>query len=63
MDPLISLLFILISLYFSVSPTIENTNILMDSVPEGFQLEKFQREIQSLKGVLEIHQFHLREFI
>ena len=45
LDPLISLLFILISLYFSISPTIENTNILMDSIPEGFKLEKFKRDI------------------
>ena len=45
LDPLISLLFIIISLYFSIEPTKENANILMDTVPEGFEVEKFQREL------------------
>lgn len=62
LDPVISFIFIIISLSFSFGPTKEILNTLLDSVPEDFNLDNLKKRLILVKGVEQIHDLHVWEY-
>lgn len=59
---MISFLFIIISVTFSIKPTKEMVNILLDSVPEDFDFNGLQKQFILIKGVQMMHDLHVWEY-
>lgn len=62
LDPIISYIFVYISLWFSFEPLKEIFDLLLDTIPKDFDVKKLKRSILKNKHVLKINDFHLREF-
>jgi cobalt-zinc-cadmium efflux system protein len=58
-DPLISIFISVLILYSSWSLIKESVSILMQSVPKGIRLEEVQETIESVDGVLKVHDLHV----
>jgi cobalt-zinc-cadmium efflux system protein len=58
-DPLISLFIAVLILYGSWRLLNESVNILMESVPSGMELERIRAAMQSVEGVIKVHDLHV----
>ncbi len=58
-DPVVSILIGGIILKGAVELVLESSDILLESVPRGISLEKVNDSMQSVKGVLDVHDLHL----
>ncbi|MFQ5917788.1 MAG: cation diffusion facilitator family transporter [Candidatus Binatia bacterium] len=58
-DPIISILIGGLILYTSWGLIKESVDILMQSVPEGISLDEVQRAMESIRGVLKVHDLHV----
>ena len=58
-DPLISFLIGALILYTSWGLIRESADILMQSVPRGIRLDEVQNSMESLTGVLKVHDLHV----
>ncbi len=58
-DPLVSILIAGIILYTSWGLIKESVDILMQSVPEGISLNEVQRAMESVNGILKVHDLHI----
>ena len=59
LDPVISIIFIIISILFSIKPAIEIINILTDSVPEGIKVTDIYKKLHRVKNVKSVHDLHI----
>jgi zinc transporter 2 len=60
-DPLISVVFSIIALSFSIPVTIQIIRLLLDTTPKELDMEKFQKDLSNIKYVREIHDLHVWE--
>ncbi len=58
-DPLLSLLIVLMILWATWSLLRESMNLAIDSVPNGTDLEGIRRFLKEQKGVLQLHDLHV----
>lgn len=58
-DPLVSILIGLLVLLGSVQLIRESVSILMESMPQGINIEELIEDIQKIKGVEEVHDLHV----
>ena len=58
-DPLISVFIGLLILYTSWGLVKDSVNILMQSVPEGIDIEEVQNAMEQVRGVLKTHDLHV----
>jgi cobalt-zinc-cadmium efflux system protein len=58
-DPLVSILIGILILYGSVRLLIDAGHILMESVPKGMELEEIREAMQSVTGVIRVHDLHV----
>jgi cobalt-zinc-cadmium efflux system protein len=58
-DPLVSILIAGIILFTSWGLIRESVDILMQSVPEGISLNEVQKAMESVKGILKVHDLHI----
>lgn len=58
-DPLISIFIALLILYGSWRLLNECVNILLESVPRGMELERIREAMQSVVGVIRVHDLHV----
>ena len=59
MDPIISIIFILISITFSIKPAIEIFNLLTDSVPDGLKVMDVYKKFHKIDNVKSVHDMHI----
>jgi cobalt-zinc-cadmium efflux system protein len=58
-DPLISLLIMIVVLYGTWSLLTESLRLSMDAVPEKIYIEKFKRLVNDMPGVIRMHHIHI----
>jgi zinc transporter 2 len=58
-DPVLSILFAIIAILFSVPPIKDICNLILDSAPEDVDMDKIRFEINSLEGVTDVHDLHI----
>ena len=59
LDPIISIVFSIIAVGFSIPVTIQIMRLLLDATPDDLDLEQFKRELGNIKYVKEIHDLHV----
>ncbi|HXD92295.1 MAG TPA: cation diffusion facilitator family transporter [Bacteroidia bacterium] len=58
-DPLISLIIMIVVLFSTLSLLVESFRLSLDAVPEDINMEKIKSETLKIKGVKEIHHIHV----
>lgn len=58
-DPLVSVLIGFLILYTSWGLVRESVDVLMQSVPEGIDVEELQRSLEQVSGVIKVHDLHV----
>ena len=58
-DPLCSLLIVVIISYSAFPQLIRVTKVVMQFVPDGIDVDALQREVKGIDGILDIHDFHV----
>jgi cobalt-zinc-cadmium efflux system protein len=58
-DPLISLIIMVVVIYSTWGLLTESLHLLLDAVPSSIKVEEIKAEILKLKGVKEIHHIHI----
>ena len=59
LDPIISIVFVVIATSFSIPVARSIILMLLDSTPENLDIERFSLQLQSLKYVKEVHDLHV----
>lgn len=63
LDPIISIIFTIISISFTIPISIEIFYLLIDATPSDLDIKKLKENILNLENVKSIHEFHLRDII
>lgn len=58
-DPLLSIMFIIITVYVTIPVTIDIVQLLMDSTPKNLDIQKFKEKLEKIQYVEEIHDLHV----
>jgi cobalt-zinc-cadmium efflux system protein len=58
-DPVLSLIIAGLILWSSLGIVRETLNILLEGAPRGLHLEKIRSEMESIEGVLDVHDLHV----
>lgn len=58
-DPLLSILFTIISFAVSIPVTLDIFKLLTDQTPEDLDIEKFNRDLKNIRYVENVHDLHV----
>ena len=58
-DPILSILIALLVIWTAWDITRESLNILLEGMPRGVDLQEVTKAIQSVEGVLDVHDLHI----
>ena len=59
LDPIISIVFALIAVSFSIPVIKDVVKVLLDSVPDKLNVEKLERDLLEIPNVTELHDLHV----
>ncbi len=58
-DPLISVVFAVIAISFSIPPLRDIVGLIMDTVPKKLDVDEFKYKLKTIKFVQEVHDLHI----